>query len=812
MLTTDGRVRKAMGLLDEGRSLTDAALRAGIDVKTVRKYRDLGRLPSEMAEQRERTWRTHPDPFEAVWEDVRQQLEQSPRLQAKTLFEWLLREGKGEFSAGQLRTLQRRVKEWKGTYGLPKEVFFAQIHHPGRLSASDFTWCNSLEVTIAGQRFDHLLYHFVLTYSNWESATICFSESFESLAEGLQQALFELGGVPARHRSDRMSAAVNNLSEKKEFTRRYATLMAHYGLVSEKTQAGEGSENGDVEQSHRRIKDALDQALMLRGHREFESRPAYERFVREILDQRNAPRREKLQEEMAVLGRLPPRRFESFKRWTARVGQGSTIQVDRNAYSVPSRLIGEKVEVRMSAEQLEVWYAGKLMESLPRLRGRGKSRINYRHVIDWLVRKPGAFENYRYREEMFPTTHFRMAYDMLLSATPAAATREYLHILHLAATESETAVDEALRQLLATGSVIALTGIEELVRRKDRRFSPTDVAVAIPQFGEYDALLMDEENDDEEQGCEGTAGAVPEGTPSADSARELRGSGAVGGATDAQLRTVSVGTGGAGMSGPAVAPDRSAAAPVGAAARQDPVDAGPQAAPGQGGPPVPDAARRELSGSAGEHSHFRERREREDALLVRVRSGVNSAAVAEGFLHDVLEAGARPLDRQARPEAEPDDQAAGGIRGAHHRRPGLRPAEPRGDGSAVHAAGGTLRAAERPLNEQSALLEVGADLQGRHDHGGGHRPTGASQHHRRTEPAQLPPGARQEIERVEPRSAAPRLAGDGITALSFLPTELGDRVLGSSFHSAALRFAPLHSEPRTLLFPQGSVIVAKGEG
>jgi hypothetical protein len=305
-------------------------------------------------------------------------------LQANTLFAWLQQCHPGRFQDGQLRTLQRRLRQWRAASGPPKEVFFAQTHHPARLGASDFTHMTPLNVTLGGQPFDHMVYHFVLTYSNWENASICFSESFESLSDGLQHALWELGGVPQRHRSDRMSAAVNNLSDQKEFTRRYQALMSHYGLIMEKINPREAHENGDVEQSHNRFKQAVDQALQLRGSRDFADRVAYARFLREVVDQRNAGRQKHLAEERAALRPLPSGRLESYKRARVRVGAGSLIHVDRNTYSVHSRLVGEKVDVRLYADQLEVWYAGCVIERMPRLRGRRKHLVNYRHVIDWV--------------------------------------------------------------------------------------------------------------------------------------------------------------------------------------------------------------------------------------------------------------------------------------------------------------------------------------------------------------------------------------------------------------------------------------------
>jgi hypothetical protein len=430
-MVTDKQVQALWQRLADGVTLAASALRCDMDEKTARKYRRLQRRPSEVALPH--AWRTRPDPFAEVWPQVEAQLALNPGLEAKTLFVELQRQYPGRFADGQLRTLQRQVRRWRATAGPAQEVFFAQVHEPGRLGASDFTHMGSMAVTIAGRPFEHLLYHFVLTYSNWETATVCFSESFESLSEGLQNAFQELNGVPLRHRSDRMSAAVNNLAERDEFTRRYQGLLDHYGLVGEKTQGGHGNENGDVEQRHHRFKRALDQALMLRGSRDFADRAAYTQFLRALLDQLNAGRRERLAEELRVLRPLPARRLEACRRLMARVDAGSVIHIERNSYSVPSRLIGNKVEVRLYVEHLEVWYAQQLMQDMPRLRGRDKSHIQYRHIIDWLVRKPGAFANYRFRQEMFPSSCFRQAYDALLACNPATADREYLGILHLAA-------------------------------------------------------------------------------------------------------------------------------------------------------------------------------------------------------------------------------------------------------------------------------------------------------------------------------------------------------------------------------------------
>jgi hypothetical protein len=480
-----------MELLGKGMSLGLAAAKADMDEKTARKYRSLGKLPQEV--RGGHVWRTREDAFDNVWAGVEEKLRINPGLEAKTLFEDLQRRYPGRFGNGQLRTLQRRVKIWRALQGPPREVFFPQVHKPGELCQSDFTSMNSLGVTIQRQPFEHLLYHFVLTYSNWEAGTICFSESFESLSEGLQNALWELGGVPEGHRTDRFSAAVQKPDQPEEFTQRYRALLGHYGLQGHKTQGESPNENGDVEQRHYRFKKAVEQSLMLRGSCDFASRPDYAVFLDKLFVQLNAGRQDRFKEESEVLRRLPPRRLDSCKKLGVRVGPSSTLRVKHNVYSVDSRLIGEEIQVRLYAEHLEIWYAQRCLETMPRLRGEGKHRIQYRHMIDWLVRKPGAFENYRYREELFPTHRFRMAYDGLRRRHPSWAAKEYLEILHLAARENEAAVDDALRTLMDKDLPISLEAVERIIGCPGRIPWPVQIVVAEVDLAAYDALLKSKE-------------------------------------------------------------------------------------------------------------------------------------------------------------------------------------------------------------------------------------------------------------------------------------------------------------------------------
>jgi hypothetical protein len=366
-----------------------------------------------------------------------------------------------------------------------------------------------------------MVYHFVLTYSNWEAGTICSSESYESLAEGLQNALWLLGGVPQLHRTDRMSAAVPPGGSHEEFTQRYSSLLRHYGLQAQAINVRQAHENGDCEQSHHRFKTALDQALMLRGSRDFDGRDEYAEFLRVLFCQLNKGRQKRLDEELPLLRRLPTARLESARRFEVRVDRGSTIHIQGNTYSVPSRLIGEWVFVRLLAEQVEVHYAQKPVQQMPRLRGKGKHRIDYRHVIDALVRKPRAFADYRYRAEMFPSARFRCVYDKLTEQSPRRAAKEYLKILLAAAQQGEAKVEAALVRLMERQQPLSAEAVEAEMRQSDTPPSIAEATVGAVDLSVYDGLLEEEGKeafDDEDDGGrrrvgrEGRAGEAAEGT------------------------------------------------------------------------------------------------------------------------------------------------------------------------------------------------------------------------------------------------------------------------------------------------------------
>lgn len=442
-----------------------AAMKADVHRNTATKYLKAGKLPSEMV--KERTWRTRKDPFEDVWEaEVEARLIEAPELEAKTLFEHLMAiGGPDRYEPGQVRTLQRRVREWRARNGPDKEVMFPQVHRPGEALQTDFTWAKELGITIQGRPFPHLLCHVVLPYSNWQWATICRSESLVALRSGVQAAAYRLGRVTEWHQTDNSTAATHTpAAGDRKFNEEYLALMRHLGMKPRTIEIGKKNQNGDVEALNGALKRRLNQHLLMRGSREFQSESAYQTWLGESLDKANALRITRLNEELAVMKIIPVHRLPEYREKRVTVLTPSTISICKKTYSVPARLIGEEVDVRIYEDRLEVFYRGEHELTVERVLGAGSHRINYRHVIWWLVQKPEAFRRYRYREDLFPTPLFRKAYDHLVEKLGEhRANRDYLRVLHLAASTMESDVEMGLSLLIEEGQVPTYDQVKSLV-------------------------------------------------------------------------------------------------------------------------------------------------------------------------------------------------------------------------------------------------------------------------------------------------------------------------------------------------------------
>ena len=470
MTATDAQVRIIMREREKGRTHEQAAASANLrSRKTAAKYERLGQLPNAL--KRPRTYRTRVDPFAQDWPVVEEMLAAAPELEAKTLFEWLCTQHPGKYQEGQLRTLQRRVSRWRALHGQQIAVL-EQVHYPGEVLQTDGVWLTELEVTIQGEPFKHLLIHCVLTYSNWEWGRIAQSESLPALKLGVQSTLLKLGYVPACHQTDNSSAATRLLKAEEQeapdkrrgYTVGYLELIDHYGMEPRTIHLRSPQENGDVESGNGGLKRSLKQHLLLRGSRDFDSVEAYEAFLHQVMEQRNRSRQKRLEEEQAVMKPLPLASLALYREEKVPVSRGGLIRVLRNTYSVPTSLIGHQVTVRVHEWYLQVYYGGELVDTLPRLVGCREHHVNYRHLIDTLLRKPGGFRNYRYREDLFPSLVFRRAWEQLDQwYTPRKADLTYLRILHLAARTLESDVAAALEELLATEQRWTEREVEQLL-------------------------------------------------------------------------------------------------------------------------------------------------------------------------------------------------------------------------------------------------------------------------------------------------------------------------------------------------------------
>jgi len=469
-----------------------AAAKSGVSVASARRIESAVLLPSQRPP---RSWRTRADPLDDVWKtEIVPMLESAPGLMAVTVLEELQLRYPQRFDGAVLRTLQRRVRQWRAEHGDDREIFFAQEHPPGRLGLSDFTVCDELGVSIAGIALPHRLYQFAFAHSGWRHACIVLGgESFQALASGLQAALWMAGGVPEEHRTDSLSAAFNNLAEQEELTARYSELCAHYGLRPSRNNLGVSHENGSIESRQGSLKVALDQALLLLGTREFATMEAYGHFIAETVRRLNARCARTWEVERASLRPLPVRRTIDFEEIDARVSKYGIFTAKGVLYSVPSRLSGHRLKVRLHSAHVEAWLGGVKVFECERLRSSAQTprpkRIDWRHMMPSLRRKPGAFARWVLRDAMFPRSEYAQTWERIsLKLSEREACRLMVNLLDLA--DRVNVVAELAAVLEALGERNELPDIDML----RAQFAPRPtlmpfVEVVLPATAVYDELL-----------------------------------------------------------------------------------------------------------------------------------------------------------------------------------------------------------------------------------------------------------------------------------------------------------------------------------
>lgn len=489
------QVKIYMKARKDGKSQVTAAAKAGMSERSGRRI-DKGELQENS--QGGRNWRTRTDPFIDVWEsEIVPLLEKNGDLTPMTLFEKLQKDYPGKYQDSKLRTFQRRVSKWKALYGPDQDVMFRQEQVAGRMGLSDFTKLKKVSITLQGESFAHLLYHFRLAFSGWCSVKVIHGgESYTALAEGLQDALCRLGGVPREHRSDSLSAAYRNLTKEaaEDVTKRYHEFCLHYGMEPTRNNRGKGHENGAVESPHGHLKKRIHQALLLRDSCDFDSVAAYEDFLAGIVRDINSRKHDKIEEERQHLQPLPLNRTADYTEKVVPVSTSSTIQVKRVIYTVPSRLIGERLRVHIYDNRLAIYLGSTLTVTLPRAFSSGNNhrarQVNYRHVIASLERKPQAFRYSQLRDDLLPNDTYKAIWTWLdREMAPRKACKMIVGILALAhRADCESRLGSYLQDMMAGDSLPSLHELQQ----KFEKIQPVIPAIEVNHVpaASYDALLI----------------------------------------------------------------------------------------------------------------------------------------------------------------------------------------------------------------------------------------------------------------------------------------------------------------------------------
>jgi hypothetical protein len=484
------QVERYMSSRREGYTQSASALRAGI---SERSGRDIEGGRREVCNSK--SWRTRPDPFAEVWDnELRVMLEEEPALSPTTLLEYLQdQHGADVYPNNRLRTLQRRVKKWKALHGKPKEIMFLQKHEPGKLGLSDFTKLKQVQITINGEPFDHLLYHFRLIYSKWSYIKVIVGgESYTALAEGLQEALWRLGGAPWEHRTDSLSAAYKNLDKdaQEDITERYEEFCSHYNMKGTRNNLGKGHENGGVESPHGHIKRRIRQALLLRGSCDFISIEEYQNWLDRVVRNFNNRYATAVKIERTSLQELPKYKAVDFTECVSVVSSTGTIQVQRKTYSVDSRLRGEKLRVHVYHDRLECYLGSELVETLSKIVRKNQTRqIDYRHLIDSLVRKPQAFRYSQIRDDLLPSPAYKRIWEHVDEhMSGKAACKFIVGLLYLAAkTNKEEEIAISVCAQITEGKELNLVKMQD--RYKESKRVIPEISINQHRLSSYDALL-----------------------------------------------------------------------------------------------------------------------------------------------------------------------------------------------------------------------------------------------------------------------------------------------------------------------------------
>ena len=733
---------------DSDPNYTHCAKECHVDTKTVRKYTEKNVVPKPMGQ---REYQTRIAPLDEFWPEIKELLDNDSKLKPYAILEFMMDKYPNKFDPSWRRTLERRIVRWGIENQIGKNVTCSQIHQPGDVLAFDFTEAASLSITVASVAWQGLIFHSTLTYSNWEYAQLCLSESYEAVVNGVQNTFLKLGGVTRRLRCDSLTAAVNNHNSKHNFQTKYDLFLTHFGVAGHRINVRKPEENGDCESSHGHLKDYLDQQLRLRGNRNFATFDELQVFLDECIAKRNVKRRELFVRDRAVLAPLPPSHFPTFTQLDLHVPSTSVIRIKQNAYSIPSHLIDLHLKSRIHSDHIELWYQGDKLLEMPRLIGKGGVLFDYRDVIDSLVRKPGGFANYRYREFMFPTILFRKGFDAAVKQHGEhAGIKCYLKLLHIAKHHGQENVEAELRRVLDSEETIDPKAIESKVDTTSPASLVKDPHVEQPELDTYDDLLehkevLDEPDKHTDNGAIETAteprgtGWPFETTETTDDA--IHGDRLGGSSIAGELESSSV-LGCAVDCGDGQADRESHIASheaIGTGMHQDMVSDQVVAIPDGGPTSNATTSKRGVREARGELVDFWQTGLGEDHVTESV-GRPTGASRPYSMPGNMCETSTTSTACQARTSLAANAEEAWPIFSNDYRRHRVCTTESRRDGSVVYIDCGSIRANEHVDQQQPSIFEMGADLQGRDDHSSSHRQVGSPQHDHRAQRGQLPTG------------------------------------------------------------------------
>lgn len=478
----------------KGYSLKKKAMKAGVSLNTARKYLKARTSPSST--KKPHTWKTRKDPFGDLWEkEIEPLLRREPKLEAVTIIRFLEDRYPDKVWERHLRTLQRRIKQWRLKYGPEKEVYFPQDRLPGVAMQLDWTHLGELEIMVQDKPYKGLFCHVVFPYSNWQWGSFCRSESLASLRSGLQASLKLMGKVPKELWTDNSSAATHQLHRKGDqrgFNEAYLQICAHFGLEPRTIEVGKPNQNGDVESLNGHFKRRLNQELLLRGHRHFDSEQELHDFIHSVLEALNLKIKEARQVELQTMKILPGSWLNEYSETESHVSRFSTIQVQKVTYSVPNRLIGASLRIRIYENRIEGYFSGeKILDTSKSV----EAKIHYSHVIGSLIKKPGAFDRYRWKEQLFPKEIFKTAHERMQREQGLDfANREHLRILKMCVDRDEASIANTLEDLLQDiKTPISSDRIKErLGDYQDLAEQVRAQKVLVPDLSHYDQLLETE--------------------------------------------------------------------------------------------------------------------------------------------------------------------------------------------------------------------------------------------------------------------------------------------------------------------------------